>query len=43
VLIPSTTAYKCAQGKPLLQMKQNQAETVDKLARQYGKILGFGR
>jgi iron(III) transport system substrate-binding protein len=42
-LIPGTTAYKYAQGKPLLQMKQNQAETVDKLARQYGKILGFER
>jgi iron(III) transport system substrate-binding protein len=42
-LIPGTTAYKYAQGKPLLQMKENQAETVDKLARQYGKILGFER
>jgi hypothetical protein len=40
-LIPGTTAYKYAQGKPLLQMKQHQAEIVDKLARQYGKILGF--
>ncbi len=42
-LIPGTTAYKYAQGKPLLQMSQHQAETVDKLARQYGKILGFER
>jgi len=42
-LIPGTTAYKYAQGKPLLQMKEHQAETVDKLARQYGKILGFER
>jgi iron(III) transport system substrate-binding protein len=42
-LIPGTTAYKYAQGKPLLQMRQDQAETVDKLARQYGKILGFER
>jgi iron(III) transport system substrate-binding protein len=42
-LIPGTTAYKYAQGKPLLQMRQDQAEVVDKLARQYGKILGFER
>jgi len=42
-LIPGTTAYKYAQGKPLLQMKEHQAETVDKLARQYGKLLGFER
>ena len=42
-LIPGTTAYKYAQGKPLLQMSQNQAQTVDRLARQYGKILGFER
>jgi len=40
-LIPGTTAFKYAQGKRLLQMHQNQAETVDRLARQYGKILGF--
>jgi iron(III) transport system substrate-binding protein len=42
-LIPGTTAYKYAQGKRLLQMNENQAQTVDKLARQYGKILGFER
>ncbi|HVO95824.1 MAG TPA: extracellular solute-binding protein [Terriglobales bacterium] len=42
-LIPGTTAYKYAQGKRLLQMHQNQAQTVDRLARQYGKILGFER
>jgi iron(III) transport system substrate-binding protein len=42
-LIPGTTAYKYAQGKRLLQMHQNQAQTVDKLARQYGKVLGFER
>jgi len=41
VLIPGTTAYKFAQGKRLLQMNQNQAQTVDRLAREYGKILGF--
>jgi hypothetical protein len=42
-LIPGTTAYKYAQGKNLLQMHQNKAQTVDRLARLYGKILGFER
>jgi iron(III) transport system substrate-binding protein len=42
-LIPGTSAYKYAEGKRLLQMNQSQAQTVDKLARQYGKILGFER
>ena len=42
-LIPGTTAYKYAQGKRLLQMNQSQAQTVDRLARQYGKVLGFER
>lgn len=42
-LIPGTTAYKYAQGKRLLQMNENQAQVVDRLARQYGKILGFDR
>jgi iron(III) transport system substrate-binding protein len=42
-LIPGTTAYKYAQGKRLLQMTEKQAQTVDQLARQYGKILGFER
>ena len=42
-LIPGTTAYKYAQGKRLLVMAQNQAQNVDKLARQYGKVLGFKR
>jgi iron(III) transport system substrate-binding protein len=41
--IPGTSAYKYAQGKRLLQMNQNQAQTVDRLARQYGKMLGFER
>jgi iron(III) transport system substrate-binding protein len=39
--IPGTTAYKYAQGKRILFMTQNQADTVDRLARDYGKILGF--
>ena len=42
-LIPGTTAYKYAQGKRLLQMNESQAQTVDRIARQYGKILGFER
>jgi iron(III) transport system substrate-binding protein len=42
-LIPGTTAHKYAQGRRLLQMTQSQAQTVDRLARQYGKILGFER
>jgi len=41
--IPGTSAYEYAQGKRLLQMNQNQAQTVDRLARQYGKTLGFER
>ncbi len=39
--IPGTTAHKYAQGKRVVYMTQNQAETVDQLAREYGKILGF--
>ena len=42
-LIPGTTAHKYAQGKRLLQMNEKQAQTVDRLAREYGKILGFER
>ena len=42
-LIPGTTAYKYAQGKRLLVMAHNEAQNVDKLARQYGKVLGFER
>jgi spermidine/putrescine-binding protein len=39
--IPGTSAYKYTQGKRILFMTQNQADTVDRLARDYGKILGF--
>jgi iron(III) transport system substrate-binding protein len=42
-LIPGTKTYKYLQGKQVLFMTQDQVQTVDKLARQYGKILGFGR
>lgn len=41
--VPGTDAYKFAQGKKVVYMKQSQAKMVDKLARQYGKILGFNR
>jgi iron(III) transport system substrate-binding protein len=41
--IPGTTAHKYAQGKRILYMTQSQADLVDRLARDYGKILGFER
>jgi iron(III) transport system substrate-binding protein len=39
--VPGTDAYKFAQGKQVVYMKQDQAAKVDKVARQIGKILGF--
>jgi iron(III) transport system substrate-binding protein len=39
--VPGTDAYKFAQGKKVLYMKQDQAAKVDKISRQIGKILGF--
>jgi iron(III) transport system substrate-binding protein len=39
--VPGTPAYKFAQGKKVLYMKQDQAEKIDKISRQIGKILGF--
>lgn len=39
--IPGTRAHKYAQGKQVLFMTQDQAEAVDRLARAYGKMLGF--
>jgi len=39
--IPGTTAYKYAQGKKVLYMKPEQAETIDRLSNEYGKILGL--
>jgi iron(III) transport system substrate-binding protein len=39
--VPGTDAYKFAQGKQVVYMKQDQAEKVDKVSRQIGKILGF--
>src|SRR3972149_308623 len=39
--VPGTTAYKYAQGKKVLYMTQDQAQMVDRLTAEYGKILGF--
>jgi iron(III) transport system substrate-binding protein len=39
--VQGTTAYKFAQGKQVVYMKQEQAQKVDKISRQIGKILGF--
>lgn len=39
--VPGTGAYKFAQGKQVVYMKQDQAQKVDKISRQIGKILGF--
>ncbi|MGE5819519.1 MAG: ABC transporter substrate-binding protein [Deltaproteobacteria bacterium] len=39
--VPGTRAYKYAQGKKVLYMAQEEAETVDRLAKEYSKILGF--
>jgi iron(III) transport system substrate-binding protein len=40
-LVPGTSAYKYVQGKKVVYMSQDQAETVDRLSREYGKIFGF--
>jgi len=39
--VQGTKAYKYIQGKQVVFMKQDQAQLVDKLTRQYGKIFGF--
>jgi iron(III) transport system substrate-binding protein len=41
--VPGTPAYKFLKGKQALFMNQNQAKDIDRLAREYGKILGFNR
>jgi len=40
-LIPGTPANKYVQGKKVVYLNQDQAETVDRLSREYGKIFGF--
>jgi iron(III) transport system substrate-binding protein len=39
--VPGTKAYQFIQGKTVVFMKQDQAQLVDKLTRQYGKVFGF--
>jgi iron(III) transport system substrate-binding protein len=39
--VPGTGAYKYVQGKKVLYMKDDQAKTIVRLAKQYGKIFGF--
>jgi iron(III) transport system substrate-binding protein len=41
VHVKGTRAHKFAQGKSLVFMTQDKAQMVDKLAREYGKLLGF--
>jgi ABC-type Fe3+ transport system substrate-binding protein len=41
--VPGTDAHKFAQGKQVIYMSQSQAKLIDKLTRDYGKILGFSR
>lgn len=41
--VPGTDVYKYAQKHKMVFMTQDQAEMVDRLTREYGKILGFGR
>lgn len=40
-LIPGTPAYKYVQNKQVVYMHQDQAATIDRLSREYGKIFGF--
>ena len=40
-LIPGTSYYKRAKGKQMIYMSKEQAETVNKLAKKYGGILGI--
>ena len=40
-LIPGTEYYRKAKGKQMIYMSKDQAEKVDQLAKQYGKMLGI--
>lgn len=42
-LIPGTNAHKYVQGKTVLYMNQSHARMINKLAGEYGKILGFSK
>lgn len=39
--VPGTKAHKYVQGKQVVYMKPEQAQMVDRLTRQYGKLMGF--
>lgn len=39
--VPGTSTYKYLQGKQALFMNQDQAKDVDRLGREYGRMLGF--
>ena len=39
--IPGTRMHKYVQGKKMVYLKDEDAATVDRLTREYGKILGF--
>lgn len=39
--VPGTKAYQYAQGKQVIYMTQENAKEVDRLARDYGKMLGY--
>lgn len=39
--VPGTSTYQYVQGKKMVYMSKEQAEIVDRLDREYGKILGF--
>jgi iron(III) transport system substrate-binding protein len=41
--VAGTPAYKFAQGRQVIYMKQEHAEMVDRLTSEYGKIFGFQR
>jgi iron(III) transport system substrate-binding protein len=41
--VPGTPAYKFAQTRNVIYMKQEHAEMVDRLTSEYGKIFGFQR
>ncbi|HEX9147203.1 MAG TPA: extracellular solute-binding protein [Candidatus Binatia bacterium] len=42
-IVRGTKTYKFVQGRKVLYMRPEQAEPVDRLATEYGKILGFGK
>jgi iron(III) transport system substrate-binding protein len=41
--VKGTKAYKYAQGKQVVYMTPDKADMIDRLTREYGKILGFER